>query len=536
MLKREQEVHAELFALRQEVATLRSEKEDLETLLELTTEYSDYVAEDLKDKVRITQRKSEERFRMIVETTPVPVIISRLSDAKIMYANTRAASLLGLSREALLRSKALDFYHNPKQRQQLLKQLNQHASVDDYEMQIKHVDGTFVWVSVSLQLMSYKSEPSLLSALHDITERKQAEQVLADYNRLLEQQVAERTRELRQALDNLHTAQRELIEAEKMVALGHLVAGIAHEINTPLGVIGASITNITNTLDETIHQLPRLFQSLGKEEQEDFFALLEQSSQSQQLLSSKEERRMRRPLERTLKAKQVDKARWVAQTLVDMGIYYDIELEPFISLLKSKHSESALQIAYNLSTQQKNSQNIIIAVERASKVVFALKSHVHQNQNGIMMPTNVIDGIEVVLTLYHNKLKQGIEVVRRYQDIPLIPAFADELGQVWMNLIDNAIQAMKNQGQLEIVVFEQEKYIVVQIIDSGPGIPKEILKRIFEQFFTTKPAGEGSGLGLAIVQKIINKHQGKIEVESEPMTSNLPGKTVFTVFLPTSPP
>ena len=526
MLKREQQMQAELSALRQEVATLRSQKEDLETLLELTTEYSDYVAEDLKDKVRTTQRKSEERFRMIVETTPVPVIISRLSDAKIMYANKRAASLVGLSREALLRSKPLDFYRDPNQHQSLLKQVNENSYVDDYEMQIKRVDGTLVWVSTSLQRISYKGEVSLLGAFHDISDRKQAEQLLADYNRLLSQQVAERTAELRQALDNLHAAQRELVEAEKMAALGHLVAGIAHEINTPLGVIRASITNMTDTLGDTIQQLPRLFQSLSKQEQEDFFALLEQSSQSQQILSSKEERRIRRPLRRALEAKQIDKARWVAQTLVDMGIYK--EIEPFIELLKSKYSELVLQIAYNLSTQQKNSQNIIIAVERASKVVFALKSHVHQNQFGVMMPTNVIDGIEVTLTLYHNKLKQGVEVIRTYQDIPLIPAFPDQLGQVWMNLIDNAIQAMKNQGRLELVVFEQEKYVVVQVIDSGPGIPKKIKERIFEQFFTTKPAGEGSGLGLHIVQKIITKHQGKIEVQSEP------GKTVFTVFLPTS--
>ena len=105
----DQQVQAELSALRQEIATLRREKEDLETLLELTTEYSDYVAVDLKDKVQTILRESEDRFRTIVETTPVPVIISRLSDGSIMYANTRAGSLVGLSREALLRRQVLDF-------------------------------------------------------------------------------------------------------------------------------------------------------------------------------------------------------------------------------------------------------------------------------------------------------------------------------------------------------------------------------------------------------------------------------------------
>jgi PAS domain S-box-containing protein len=203
----DQQVQRELSALREEVSTLRSEKEDLETLLELTTEYSDYVAVDLKDKVRTTQRESEERFRTIVETTPVPVIISRLCDGSIMYANTRASSLIGLSREALLRSQALDFYRDPNDRQELLKQLEENSDVDDYEMEMKRIDGTYVWITISLQLMTYKGVPSLLSAWHDITERKQAEELLADYNRLLEQQVAERTAELLAALDNIKTGQ-----------------------------------------------------------------------------------------------------------------------------------------------------------------------------------------------------------------------------------------------------------------------------------------------------------------------------------------
>jgi signal transduction histidine kinase len=120
-----------------------------------------------------------------------------------------------------------------------------------------------------------------------------------------------------------------------------------------------------------------------------------------------------------------------------------------------------------------------------------------------------------------------VEVVRNYQaQLPAVLCYPDELNQVWTNLIHNALQAMDNQGTLTIEAVQKDTSVLVKITDSGKGIPPEILPKIFEPFFTTKPAGEGSGLGLDIVKKIIEKHQGKIDVES------VPGKTAFTVSLP----
>ncbi|MGB3693138.1 MAG: ATP-binding protein [Spirulinaceae cyanobacterium] len=97
---------------------------------------------------------------------------------------------------------------------------------------------------------------------------------------------------------------------------------------------------------------------------------------------------------------------------------------------------------------------------------------------------------------------------------------------MWTNLIHNAIQAMNNQGKLDIVVAQENDYLVVKITDSGSGLPEELKEKIFQPFFTTKPQGEGSGLGLDIVRNIVNKHQGKIEVASQP------GLTIFSVLLP----
>jgi len=363
---------------------------------------------------------------------------------------------------------------------------------------------------------------SELSLLMSENQRRNAE-----IQARLEHAVEERTQALSQALENLKAAQQDLIQSEKMAALGQLIAGIAHEINTPLGAIGASISNISIALDDSIHQLPRLSQRLSSEQQQDFFALLDRALNSQPILSSREERNFRRALSRELEAQGVDEAHRVADTLVDMGIYKDIDA--FIPIFQSENADLILQTAYNLSSQQKNSRNIVTAVERASKMVFALKRYIYRDPSGEMVKAIITDGIDVVLTLYYNQIKHGVELVKNIQPTPAILCAPHELNQVWTNLIHNALQAMNYKGQLEIAVFQQNGQVVTQIIDSGPGIPDEIKERIFEPFFTTKPAGEGTGLGLDIVRKIVEKHQGTVEVESRP------GRTMFCVRLPIEP-
>jgi two-component system, NtrC family, sensor kinase len=183
-------------------------------------------------------------------------------------------------------------------------------------------------------------------------------------------------------------------------------------------------------------------------------------------------------------------------------------------------------MAYQLSGLKDSAQNISIAVDRASKVVFALKSYARYDTSGEKFKANIIDGIETVLTLYQNQIKQGVEVVKNYHEFPPILCYADELNQVWTNLIHNALQAMDNRGTLTIEALQENDFILVSIVDSGKGIEPEVLPKIFQPFFTTKPPGEGSGLGLDIVRKIVTKHDGKIQVESEP------GRTAFTVSLP----
>ena len=345
------------------------------------------------------------------------------------------------------------------------------------------------------------------------TQRQQAEDALRQTNE-----------ELMNALQQLKATQNELIQSEKMAALGQLVAGIAHEINTPLGAIRASISNITIHLEQSLQHLPQLFQKLSPARQADFLTLLDTARNHQPILSTREERQLRRTLKQELAARGFEDSEMIASFLAKLGITQDIT--PFLPLLQDENQSLILDVAYSLWAQQTNSRTIGMAVERASKVVFALKSYVRQDNSGQMTQVQVTAGIDIVLTLYHNQLKQGIEVIKHYQDIPPILCYPEELNQVWTNLIHNAIQAMNNKGTLELDAFVTNHQVVVQITDSGCGISPEIKTQIFQPFFTTKPSGEGSGLGLDIVRKIIDKHRGKIEV------SSVPGRTTFTVSLP----
>ncbi|MFB2878001.1 sensor histidine kinase [Floridanema aerugineum] len=363
-----------------------------------------------------------------------------------------------------------------------------------------------------------------------VTKPFQVEEVLARVEthlaiRELQKSLTIKNHDLEVIVQQLRNTQEQLIQSEKMAALGQLVAGIAHEINTPLGAIRSSVENIADFLKENLLKFPDFFHSLTPEFQQYFLELLQRSSQQRTSLSSKEKRQLKKFLIRELETEEISNADTIADTLVDLGIYDRIS--PLVPLLKDENGAQILEKAYQVGSIQKSTDTIRTATEKAAKVVFALKNYARYDHSGEKVRSQITEGIETVLTLYNNQLKQGIEVTRNYEsNLPSLLCYPDELNQVWTNLIHNAIQAMDYKGSLTISVTHQGDSLVVSITDSGKGIAPEVMPRIFEPFFTTKPPGEGSGLGLDIVQKIVQKHEGKILVES------VPGKTTFTVNLP----
>lgn len=330
--------------------------------------------------------------------------------------------------------------------------------------------------------------------------------------------------ELKQAMERIQSAQEQLIQSEKMAALGQLIAGIAHEINNPLGAIKASIANISSYMNQLFGSSEELFKIITEEQISTLMKLIKSSLERDNSITSSEARKYKRSISNQLEEKGIEDAYSLADSLVDMGVYGNVE--EFIPLLESKDSKTILKTAYSISGLQRNSKNIKMSVERATKIIYALNNYARQGNDLQFIEADITEGIDTVLTIYDNQIKKNTEVVKNYSKIPRIMCSPDELNQVWTNIIYNGLQAMEFKGKLIIDVLTEGEYVVVRITDSGKGSLNEIKDKIFEPFFTTKPQGEGTGLGLYIVRKIILKHNGDICADSKP------GKTTFTVKLP----
>jgi signal transduction histidine kinase len=341
---------------------------------------------------------------------------------------------------------------------------------------------------------------------------------------------------------DLEASQKQLVQSDKMITLGTMVAGVAHEINTPLGAIKANSENILDALRTLIQKINPNLSHITSEDLEKAIFVLELSKDPSTAISSREARAVRKKVISTLEAKEKLNIEVMADYIVELGLAEALERGD--AIFDHPDLEKFLSIASDLHGIRKKSTVIQTSAEKVSKIVKSLKSFMHFDQNETKMVSDLTEGMETVLIILHSKIKYGIEVIKNYgEDVPQIPCYPDELNQVWTNLIHNAIQAMSEKGTLLIDIERltdltgtpdidkrnpdyKGGYVAVSIQDSGSGISPEIRTKIFQAFFTTKPAGEGSGLGLHIIGKILEKHAGALYLESEP------GRTRFTVILP----
>ncbi|WP_248960214.1 ATP-binding protein [Sphaerisporangium perillae] len=323
-------------------------------------------------------------------------------------------------------------------------------------------------------------------------------------------------------------------ERERLLALGSLSAGLTHELNNP----AAAAVRATAVLRERVagmrHKLAMIADGrLDGSRLHDLVELQEEAvkrAASAAPLSALATADAEDELSEWLDDHDVAGGWELASTLVTGGI--DVRwLEQITGAVGGENLEAAIRwLTYTIETEQLMSE-IDDAVTRVSALVAAAKQY-SQIDRAPYQTVNVHDLLDATLTMMQAKIPGCIRTVKDYdRTVPPIPAYAAELNQVWTNLIDNALSAMKAEGgTLTLRTGHDADRIFVEVADTGPGIPAAIRPRIFEPFFTTKPVGEGTGLGLDISYRIIvNKHHGDIRVESEP------GDTRFRVLLPIAP-
>jgi signal transduction histidine kinase len=328
---------------------------------------------------------------------------------------------------------------------------------------------------------------------------------------------------------------REMARSEersaKMLALGKLSAGLAHELNNPASAALRSAMLLGEAQNNRRREAIALRSQLIPPEAQSLLIKLSDAiaecGEGSKKLDALERADLESDLADWLRERNLSAE--LAGDLVDAGMRTE-DLSQFTKLLSPEHAAHGLRILVYDHQILCLTREIEEASRRISDLVQAVKSYSYMDKTPIS-EIDVERGIDVTLRMFQHQLKHGFEVKREFAgSLPKIPANGSELNQIWTNLIDNAIAAMNSQLNGEKIltirtVLEPED-VLVEFTDNGPGIPAEIRGRIFEPFFTTKPVGEGTGLGLDIVQRIVRNHQGSINVNSQP------GHTSFQIRLP----
>ncbi len=376
-----------------------------------------------------------------------------------------------------------------------------------------------------LALSGYNDMDSIIRVINEMSERiRQKNEELTQINSTLETRVLERTRELNSALEEQRMLQDRLVKVGKLSALGQVTAGIAHELNTPLGAIQSSARTLTLFFEETLPGLAGFTSSLEDPERRLYDAALDLGLRgNRSLAGSFPEKKALRAIEARLQAAGTGKEKELAELISDTGMADS--LDSLLPLLPAGRDEEILRTAGESAIARRMLEVIHESSRKAATVISALRSYLYPRQEGDNTLVDLAEDIPRVLTLMHNMLKRGI-VVNTHLDRALVRGSSDKLSQVWMNIIRNAVQAMDYSGRIEIRAERKDGSVVVSFADSGPGIPDGIRRQIFEPFFTTKKEGEGMGLGLEISKKIVEAYGGSIRFTTRP------GRTVFIVTLP----
>lgn len=392
--------------------------------------------------------KSNARLHYLLANTPAIIYSSvPTGDGTMTFVSDNAERLLGYTPHDMVADPSFWFDHlHPDDVNSIFSSLALLFSQGHrtYEYRFRVRDGRYLWMHDSLRLIRDGNGNPLevIGSLTDITDRKQMEESL--HKKGEEQQLL---------ILQLRDAQAQLLQSEKMASIGQLAAGIAHEINNPVGFVNSNMG------------------SLGK----------------------------------------------YVDTLCNVIEGYDIALGDLSDRPTAKSAIATLKQQADFEFLREDVTDLVResldGLKRVKDIVQSLKDFAHIGESDWQF-SDLHAGIDSTLNIAANEFKYKAKVVKEYGTLPLVKCLASQLNQVFMNLIVNAAHAIQDSGTITIKTGSSEGWVWVSVQDTGHGIPDDIKTRIFDPFFTTKPVGKGTGLGLSLSYNIVSKHGGRISVDS----------------------
>jgi PAS domain S-box-containing protein len=389
---------------------------------------------------------SWERFHTIFNTISEGIFLHDGETGRVVDVNDAALQMFGYEREAIFSRLIGDLSSGeppyPQEDASARIALLQGGTPQSFEWHAKRLDGSLFWVEVTLKMTTIGDREFILAVVKDITERK-------NYQEAVEANVSNLV-SLNKKLEDAHL---QLLQSEKMASIGQLAAGVAHEINNPVGYVFSNIGSLEKYM-------------------KDFFVMLDAYETAEPALDETTRdgvQRLRKELE-------------IAYLRQDV-----------VALLSETRE----------------------GVNRVRKIVQDLKDFSRVGAEDEWQLVDIHAGLDSTLNIVWNELKYKATVSKEYGQLPQINCLPSQINQVFMNLLINAAHAIETKGVIIVRTGQEGAEVWIEVEDSGSGITPENLKRIFDPFFTTKAVGKGTGLGLSVSYSIVQKHQGRIEVRSE---------------------
>lgn len=513
--------------------------------------------------------KTTDLIQTIVETSPVPTIVSRLEDGKIIFVNEPLAALVGMTQDGLVGKQTPDFYADPGAREEVVKRVKKDGYLRNHEVRIKKIDGTVIWMIFNLTITELAGETVIIGALYDIDKRRKAEEELREseerfrqlaeniyevfwmttpdksrmiyvspkYDEIWGRDIAELYEKPDAWLDYVHSEDRDRVAA----AITGQVSGDYDEVYRIMRPDGSERW-IRDTAFPIKDQSGNIYRICGVTED------ITESKQVQETLrvSLDDLENANRHLLET-QGQLIQSEKMASLGMLVAGIAHEINTP--IGAVNSMHNTS-VRAMQKLRDELKSfcdaecldNENVIktfklideanrvieTGTERVTTIVRRLRSFARLDE-AELKEADLHEGLEDTLVLIHHEIKHNIEIVRNYGEIPSISCYPGRLNQVFLNILINGKQAIRDKGKITISTHLDNGKVFIEFADTGMGIPKEKLGKVFDPGFTTKGVGVGTGLGLSICYQIIQDHHGAIRVNSEV------GKgTTFTIILPTN--